>query len=303
MKKLVLPLILILGGFTMLLQASTRVDLKLRVYEGARQGTLSPPKFITSSYIHSTITAHLQTSFDLEEEKSQIKRVFNLQDVNLLTEADLSIGVERAGLPSDSARHYFRLNGNAFMIFLRLPEVGPDYRFVVVFNEIIDNKPENVLTTSMLLHGGHSAIFGFEDRQGKPYFCSLRVTGPPDKVLLPPPPPPPPPPLPPELKKKLEELEKGAVKAWNTINPPRLIKRIDPDYPEAARKEGLEGSVSMAVRIDEKGNVKDVLILRSSNEIFNDAAVKAVKQWKYEPYTQDGEPMELVFSLTFRFTL
>ncbi len=298
-----LMVILILGYSAILLQASTRVDLKLRVYEGARQGTLSPPKFITSSYVHSTITAHLQTGFDLEEERSQIKRVFNLQNVNLLTEADLSIGIERASVPSDSARHYFRLNGNAFMIFLRLPEVGPDYRFVVVFNEIIENKPENVLTTSMLLHGGHSAIFGFEDRQGKPYFCSLRVTGPPDKILPPPPPPPPAPPPSPELKKKIEEFEKGAIKAWNTINPPRLLAKVDPVYPEAAKKEGLEGFVSMAVRTDEKGNVKDVLVIRSSNEIFNDAAVRAVMQWKYEPYIQDGNPMELVFSLTVRFTL
>jgi len=59
------------------LQASARVDLKLRIYEGARQETLFSPEFVTSSYIQSTITASMLNASELKAEKEQIKRVLN----------------------------------------------------------------------------------------------------------------------------------------------------------------------------------------------------------------------------------
>jgi TonB family protein len=280
-----------------------RLDLKLRVYEGARQGTLAAPPLVTTSYIRPTISAnmHMQAGFDLEKEKEQIKRVFNLQDVGLLTEADLAIGEERAGRSSSSARHFFRLNGNAFAIIVMLIEWKNPGRFLVLLNDVTAEKPDNVLTTEMLLHGGHSAVFGFEDKNGKPYFCSFHITGPPEKIMPPPPPPPPAPPIPPEVRKKIEEFEKGAVKASDAVNPPLLLKKVDPMYPPGAKESGLKGYVVLNVRTDGQGNVKDVMVIRSTGEVFNAPAIAAVKQWKYEPYLEKGQPKELVFSVSLRF--
>ncbi len=285
------------------LWAATRVDLKLRVYEGKRQGSIEPPQFITTSYIQPTITASLQTEFELDKEKAQIKRVFNLQDVVLLTEADLIIGEERAGRSPDSARHYFRLNANAFAVYVVLQKWEASARFLVLFNEIVAEKPQNILTTEMLLVGGHSAVFGFEDRSGKPYFCSFHITGPPDKLLPPPPPPPPAPRVPPEKKKEVEDFERGAVKARDAVNPPRLLKSVEPVYPPEGRQRVERGFVMLNVRTDVQGNVKNVMVIRSSNEIFNEAAISAVKQWKYEPYLEDGQPKELVFTVSLRFEI
>jgi TonB family protein len=301
--RIFLVMLLVACYFQVSLLAATRVDLKLRVYEGKRQGTLEPPQFITSSYIQPTITASLQTEFDLEKEKAQIKRVFNLQDVALLTEADLAIGEERAGRSPDSARHYFRLNGNAFAVYVMLQEWKASPRFLVLFNEMVADKPQNILTTEMLLAGGHSAVFGFEDRTGKPYFCSFHITGPPDKILPPPPPPPPAPPVPPEKKLEIEEFEKGAVKARDAVNPPRLLKSVDPIFPEEAKRKAEKGYVVLNVRTDTQGNVKNVMVIRSNNQIFNEAAVIAVKQWKYEPYLEDGQLKEMVFSVSIHFEL
>ncbi len=282
-----------------------RLDLKLRVYEGARQGVLAPPPLVTTSYIRPTISANLQmqAGFELEKEREQIKRVFNLQDVGLLTEADLAIGEERAGRSSESVRHFFRLNGNAFTIHVLLLEWKNPGRFLVLLNDVTGEKPENVLTTEMLLQGGHSAVFGFEDKNGKPYFCSFHITGPPDKIMPPPPPPPPAPPVPPEVRKKIQEFEKGAVKASDTISPPLLLKKVDPIYPPEAKASGLKGYVALNVRTDGQGNVKDVMVIKSSDEVFIPPAVAAVKQWKYEPYLESGQPKELVFSVSIRFEL
>jgi len=304
MKK---QLVLVLGLFVLasgiILGADTRLELKLRVYEGARQGILQPPALVTTSYIRPTISANMemQAGFDLEKEKEQIRRVFNLQDVGLLTEADLVIGEERAGRSSQSARHFFRLNGNAFTIYVSLIEWKNPGRFVVSFNDMTAEKPENILTTEMLLHGGHSAVFGFEDKNGKPYFFSFHVSGPPEEIMPLPPPPPPPPPLPPEVRTKIEMFEKGAVKASDAINPPLLLKKVDPVYPPEAKKSGSKGFVVLNVRSDGQGNVKDVMVIKSSDEIFNQAAMDAVRQWKYEPYLENGQPKELVFSVFLRF--
>ena len=285
------------------LTASDRLEMKLRVFEGARQGTLLPPEFVTTSYIRPTLTASLeiQAGAEPDKEKEQIQRVFNLRDATLLTEADLVIG--EGGQSPDSVRHFFRLNGNAFMIIVLLKESGNPNRFLVLFNEMEADKAKNILTTEMLLAGGHRAVFGFEDRQGKPYFCSFHITGPPDRILPPPPPPPPAPPLSRELKKSLGEFESGAVKAWNEVKPPRLIKSVQPVYPEEARKGGVKGAVVLNVRTDKQGNVSRVIVLKSDDERLIQAAIDAIKQWKYEPFIQDGQAKEVVFTVTVQFKL
>jgi TonB family protein len=45
------------------------------------------------------------------------------------------------------------------------------------------------------------------------------------------------------------------------------------------------------------------MVIKSSDGVFNQAAMDAVKQWKYEPYLESGQPKELVFSVSIRFEL
>ena len=302
-KSLWVILGLLIGLSALPLRAVDRLEMKLRVFEGARQGTVSAPDFITTSYIRPTVTASLALPAESgpDKEKEQIMRVFNLQDASLITEADRVIGEGEQS--TDSFRHFFRLNGNAFQIFVLLKEWNNPGRFLVLLNEIEADKPKNVLTTEMLLSGGHRAVFGFEDRSGKPYFCSFHITGPPDKILPPPPPPPPAPPKPPEFKKAVALFESGAVKAWGQVAPPKLLKSVPVVYPEEARKEKISGVVILNARTDTQGNVVQVMVLKGLNEKLDQAAIAAVKQWKYEPFIQDGQAKEVVFTVTVQFVL
>jgi TonB family protein len=86
------------------------------------------------------------------------------------------------------------------------------------------------------------------------------------------------------------------------IKPPKLVKQVNPVYPEEARKNGVEGVVILEAKADEQGNVVDARVLRSAAGL-DGAAVDAVKQWKYEPMIIDGKPRKVIFTVTVRFSL
>ncbi len=81
------------------------------------------------------------------------------------------------------------------------------------------------------------------------------------------------------------------------------IKRIEPVYPELARKAGLEGTVWVKLWVDKEGKVKDVVILKSASEIFNQPAIDAAKQWIFTPAMMKTGPVSVWISLSFNFKL
>ena len=108
-----------------------------------------------------------------------------------------------------------------------------------------------------------------------------------------------------ELLKPEEEEIKATFRVGGLVSKPKLIKRVAPDYPEKAKKQGIEGTVILEIIIDENGNVTDARILRSPGKHFgfNDAALKAIKQWKYEPALMDGNPVKVIYTEFIKFSL
>ncbi|MGH7452095.1 MAG: energy transducer TonB [bacterium] len=85
--------------------------------------------------------------------------------------------------------------------------------------------------------------------------------------------------------------------------PPAVIKRVEPVYPELARKANMEGKVIVKVWIDKHGKVKEVVILKSTTETFNEPAIAAAKQWKFTPAMMKHGPIDVWSTLTFHFNL
>ena len=107
---------------------------------------------------------------------------------------------------------------------------------------------------------------------------------------LPPPPPPPPPPTsgpPPDFV----AVEKQPVP----------IEQVQPEYPEIARRAGIEGRVIVKVWVDKNGRVKEALVQRSDNDLFDAPALAAVRRWKFEPAIQAGNPVDVWVSIPIRF--
>jgi TonB family protein len=82
----------------------------------------------------------------------------------------------------------------------------------------------------------------------------------------------------------------------------KIIKKVDPIYPEDARIAKVEGIVIIEATTDEQGKVIDAKILRSV-PLLDKAALAAVKQWIFEPYIYAGKPRPAIFTVTVRFSL
>ena len=106
--------------------------------------------------------------------------------------------------------------------------------------------------------------------------------------------PPPPPPPPPTAASKLLHVG-GEVKA------PRGIYKLDPEYPLLAKQGRVQGVVEIDAVIDERGNVTQMRAV-SGPGLLIDAALKAVRMWKYEPTYLNGEayPVEMTIHVSFR---
>jgi protein TonB len=77
------------------------------------------------------------------------------------------------------------------------------------------------------------------------------------------------------------------------IQEARLIRRVPPDYPSAAKRDGTAGSVDLEVTISSQGVVEDVSVVNATPpDMFEKSALAAVRKWKYDPRFVDGLPSE-----------
>jgi TonB family protein len=303
----------------LLLRADYDLELKMRFYEGVREGKSESPEFVTSSYLQPTVTATIPARFLLAEEREQIGKVFNLKTVNLITEADLRWSAKKGDIA-----HIFRLDGKEYRMTLSVvpnefkmssdpTKKGAVYQIKIGILEQHREKKINLLDTEIILPHQKNVVLGFENREGTPYFLSFHVVKPP-----PPPPPPPapppalpsppsPPPPPPkdiqQIKEEIREFERGAVRCVGEIEPPKLIKKVEPVYPEDAKKAKVSGVVILGVRTDKQGHVKNAMVYKSKDPLLVQPSIDAVKQWEYEPLYVKGEPADAVFTVTVTFKL
>jgi len=104
-------------------------------------------------------------------------------------------------------------------------------------------------------------------------------------------------------KEKTVQTEEKKKSTDKEIKPAKLIKKVDPTYPQEAKEAGLEGIAIVEATTDEKGDIKEVKIVKGEHDILNKAAMEAVMQWKYEPMLINGVPHGIQFTVTCRFSL
>jgi TonB family protein len=78
------------------------------------------------------------------------------------------------------------------------------------------------------------------------------------------------------------------------------VRRPNPEYSPMARQMRIQGDVEVEVKIAESGEVADVKVV-TGNPMLSNGVVKAIKDWKFTPFTEDGKPAAAVASLKFSF--
>src|SRR5258706_3663849 len=81
-----------------------------------------------------------------------------------------------------------------------------------------------------------------------------------------------------------------------------LLHRVEPEYPEEARRQRIQGVVALDVRIGRDGAVQDVKVV-SGHRILTAAAAAAVKQWRFKPRVLKGQPVEMQTRVTLNFRM
>ena len=84
---------------------------------------------------------------------------------------------------------------------------------------------------------------------------------------------------------------------------PVPVKQVIPEYPEIARRAGVEGTVWVKVLVDKEGKAKKAMIQKSDAEIFNEPAIAAAMQYVFTPAIMNSGPVAVWASIPFRFKL
>lgn len=92
------------------------------------------------------------------------------------------------------------------------------------------------------------------------------------------------------------------VRVSSGVSTGLLVTKVQPQYPDDARKAGIQGQVVLQALIDKNGDVEE-LTLVSGHPSLAPAAIEAVKQWKYKPYLLNSQPVKVETQIVVNFQL
>ncbi len=250
------------------LNAEAKDAIWVRLYEGARGENTDMKKVISSYEFEPGTGTPVNGKKPGYEEMDTLKRVFNLNDIRIHGGAI----IVTPSVFKDTKKGEIHFEGKSWKISLTCISV-PDNQFQVEVRDLVaGNKSSSLLTSKIIIPSGKTASLGFEGKNGKIFFLSFL------------------------RESKLLSL----IKKEKAPDGPRLIKKVEPVYPEELIKAGKSGRVIVEASTDEEGNVVKVNPIEGPKE-FYEAAISALKQWKYEPFIIDGKKKSVKFNVVFSF--
>lgn len=277
-KQLVIKLLIIImlmsAGVSQT-NASGDVIVSLRFYEGSRGAEQQNSSVVTSFQLRPLFVGNIISQKWLKEEQEELKRIFNLTGLKVITSKDFAWKGEIPGKSSRTLARLFIINGHEFNVTL-VRGIKTD-NFSVRVEIKTDEGFKELLNTDMELPESKGTVLGFEDSLQKPYFLSLHRQQ--DDAVL------------------RDDFAKDI-----TLDRPKLLKQVKPVYPEVALKSGVQGDVILETTTDEEGKVILVKVL-SGHPLLRMAALKTVKEWEYEPFMVKGKPHRAKFTVAVEFRL
>ena len=98
------------------------------------------------------------------------------------------------------------------------------------------------------------------------------------------------------------DAQQKRIRVGGDVKEPKKIKHVAPVYPEDAQKAKVQGIVILETIIGTDGTIQEAKILRGV-PMLDKAALDAVMLWQYTPTLLNGEPVEVIMTVTVTFTL
>lgn len=98
-------------------------------------------------------------------------------------------------------------------------------------------------------------------------------------------------------------VSQGPISVRGEVVPPVRIAGPDPRYTEIARRVRVEGLVIVEAIVSERGSVENVKLVQGLGFGLDEAAMQAIRTWRFEPATLHGEPVAVYYSLTVNFSI
>jgi periplasmic protein TonB len=95
----------------------------------------------------------------------------------------------------------------------------------------------------------------------------------------------------------------NVISSTHLDNPPRTRFQATPMYPFEAKRNGMNGQVLVEFLVDERGHVLEPRVVNSTNRIFEEATLRAVAKWQFEPGRRDGRIVRFRMSAPVVFNL
>lgn len=147
---------------------------------------------------------------------------------------------------------------------------------LVTYRVTFSDEHRNLADTSVSIPFGRRSVVGGLDGEEAPYLF-LVVEAPPSK--------------------------RSAARESGQVTPPRAVVNTAPVYPEDARKDRVEGVVVVQTVIEKDGSVSRARIVKRLHPSLDQAALDAIRQWRFEPALLDGEPVAVHYNLTINYRL
>jgi protein TonB len=98
-------------------------------------------------------------------------------------------------------------------------------------------------------------------------------------------------------------VSSAPIRVGGNLQSAKLIQQVQPVYPPGLQAQGTEGTVVLSAIISKAGVPISLHIQQSAGTDFDEAALKAVQQWRYQSTLLNGEPAEVLTSITVDFKL
>ena len=95
----------------------------------------------------------------------------------------------------------------------------------------------------------------------------------------------------------------GVYRVGPGVTPPALLRKVEPQYSEKARKAKYQGTVLLYIQIDTNGKAINIRVLHSLGLGLDEKAMEAVKKWKFRPAFKDGKPVVIESQVEVNFRL